>query len=388
MRRRATVSTRSSNWPSPISIWPGAFRSPLSARPAGVFPLGSLRWLLGRLVAELNRRTRSERWQRFRLLAIDHTTLTLPETRPLWRRFRAHRGEQGLGPIAVEFACLFHLVSRAPFRFTLARSATSDHRLIQKLIPALKKGDLLLIDSGFYFLTTFLRIRQRGAHFLIPAKTSHRPRVIRKLTSGDYLCRLIRGDQSLVVRVCYVERPGFRPRRRLVTSLLDAERFPASQLAVLYHWRWGVETFYRDFKHTLRATHWHCRTPTTFKQELILHLITVCLIRLAMLEAARRGKVTVAQLSFSRSLTQIRVFFRRLCRLPLPHWEHLYADLINACAAFLVRIKPGRSFSRDRQQYRRKARGLEPTRPGRKPVTTPVPSRPKPEVRYDHCLLP
>jgi hypothetical protein len=256
------------HWPSPISIWPGAFRSPLSARPAGVFPLGSLRWLLGRLVGELNRRTRSERWQGFRLLAIDHTTLTLPETAPLWRRFRSHRGQHGLGPIAVEFACLFHLVSRAPFRFTLARSATSDHRLIQKLIPALKKGDLLLIDSGFYFL------------------------------------------------------------------------------------------------------------------------ITVCLIRLAMLEAARRGKVTVAQLSFSRSLTQIRVFFRRLCRFPLPHWEHLYADLINACAAFLVRIKPGRSFSRDRQQYRRKARGLEPTRRGKKPVTTPVPSRPKPEVRYDHCLLP
>lgn len=237
------------HWPSPISIWPGAFRSPLSARPAGVFPLGSLRWLLGRLVGELNRRTRSERWQGFRLLAIDHTTLTLPETAPLWRRFRSHRGQQGLGPIAVEFACLFHLVSRAPFRFTLARSAT-------------------------------------------------------------------------------------------------------------------------------------------FEQELIVHLITVCLIRLAMLEAARRGKVTVAQLSFSRSLTQIRVFFRRLCRFPLPHWEHLYADLINACAAFLVRIKPGRSFSRDRQQYRRKARGLEPTRRGKKPVTTPVPSRPKPEVRYDHCLLP
>lgn len=314
--------------------------------------------------------------------------MALPETRALWKRFQAHRGQQGLGPIAVEFACLFHLASRAPFRFTLARSATSDHRLIQKLLPGLRKGDLLLIDSGFYFWTTFWRIRKRGAHFLIPAKTSHRPCVIRKLAAGDYLCRLTRGDQSLVVRVCYVERPGFR-RRRLVTSLLDAEQFPASQLAGLYHWRWGVETFYRDFKHTLQATHWHCRTPTTFEQELILHLITVCLIRIAMREAARQIGVPVAQLSFARCLTQIRLFFRRLGRRPTAHWPALYADLIHACTTFLVAIKPGRRFSRDRQQYRRKARGFPPQCGSRKPLApAPVLAPARGHLRWDNTLLP
>jgi hypothetical protein len=43
-------------------------------------------------------------------------------------------------------------------------------------------------------------------------------------------------------------------RRRLVTSLLDPILFPASELARIYHMRWDIETFYRDYKHTLGAT--------------------------------------------------------------------------------------------------------------------------------------
>lgn len=290
-----------------------------------------------------------------RLLAIDHTTLTLPETQPLWSRFRSHRGKKGLGPVAVEFACLFHLVSRAPFFYTLAKSATSDHQLIQNLIRRIRKADLILIDNGFYGLKTFLAIRRRGAHFLVPAKVTHRPQVLQKLGDDDYLCRLQSGAQTLVVRVIYVEQKGFR-RRRLVTSLLDPQAFPTQEFGDLYHLRWGVETFYRDFKHTLQATHWHCRTPRTFEQELLAHLITVCLIRSVMLQAAQQAKQGVARLSFSRALTHIRVFFRRLPRLSLQHWGALFAQLVQTCADFLTRSKPGRSFSRDRQEIRRNAR--------------------------------
>ena len=50
--------------------------------------------------------------------------------------------------------------------------------------------------------------------------------------------------------------------------------------------RGDIETFYRDFKHTLKATSWHCKTPTSFHQELLVHMIALCLIRIAMLEAS------------------------------------------------------------------------------------------------------
>ena len=106
----------------------------------------------------------------------------------------------------------------------------------------------------------------------------------------------MRGALRVNKKTVFVYRDGFR-RRRLVTSLLDPDRFPASELARLYHLRWDIETFYREFKHTLRATSWHGHTPNSFHQELLMHMIALCLIRLAMLEASRLIQISVGQIS-------------------------------------------------------------------------------------------
>jgi hypothetical protein len=41
-------------------------------------------------------------------------------------------------------------------------------------------------------------------------------------------------------------------------------------------------------------------------------MIVLCLIRIAMLEASHLAKVSVAQLSFARALTETRLFFKLL----------------------------------------------------------------------------
>jgi IS4 transposase len=148
---------------------------------------------------------------------------------------------------------------------------------------------------------------------MIPAKKTLRPQVLRILGQGDYLCHIkdYSDNTSLSVRVLFIHRNGFR-RRRLVTSLLDPALFPASELARLYHMRWDIETFYRDFKHTMRATSWHCHTPASFHQELLGHMIALCLIRIAMLEASHVASICVAQLSFERALTETRLLLKLL----------------------------------------------------------------------------
>lgn len=277
-----------------------------------------------------------------------------------------------MGPIAVELCCLFDLISRAPLRFVYDKVCTSEHKLILKLIGALKKRDLLLIDSGFYYCATFIKILRRHAHFIIPAKSNNRPKVLRTIGQSDYLCQIMDSHDhtTLIVRVLFVYRKGFR-RRRLVTSLLDPSLFPASDLANLYHMRWDIETFYRDFKHTLRATSWHCHTPTSFHQELLVHMIVLCLIRIAMLQASQLAKVSVGLLSFARALTETRLFFKLLlANDDKNRWASIWAAFVECCARYRLKIKPNRQFPRDRQQYRRKSRGLERKRPGRKPIAT------------------
>ena len=350
------------------------FPWPLSVRPVHVFPLSALSWLYGVLVSRLQTACNDprHRWHGLRPMAADKTTLALPESQSLWQRFGAHKGQQGLGPIAVELCCLFDLFSRAPLHFVYDKVCTSEHTLILKLIKSLKKGDLLLIDSGFYYCATFIKIIRRHAHFLIPAKSNNRPKVLRTLGQSDYLCQIkdSHDHKTLIVRVLFVYRKGFR-RRRLVTSLLDPILFPASELAHLYHMRWDIETFYRDFKHTMRTTTWHCRKPTSFHQELLVHMIIVCLIRIAMLEASQLVKISVGKLSFARALTETRLFFKLLTSIgQKDRWASIWAAFVNCCARYRVKIKPNRHFTRNQQEYRRKNRGLARKRPGRKPKAT------------------
>jgi hypothetical protein len=365
----------------------GPFPWPPSARRDLVFPLDALSWLHGTLVSKLLKASKDRRhWHGLRLLAADKTTLALPESQSLFKCFGAHKGSQGLGPVAVELCCLFDLISRAPLRFVYDKVCSSEHKLILKLIQHLKKGDLLLLDSGFYYCSTFVKILTKHAHFLIPTKTTTRPRVVRKLADGDYLCEIedSYNKTTLKVRVVFVYRDGFR-RRRLLTSLLDPVLYPASELAPLYHMRWDIETFYRDFKHTLRARSWHCQTPKTFHQELLVHMITLCLIRMAMLQAGCLMNVCVAQLSFARALTETRLFFDLLISTAdVDLWASIRAAFVLSCARHSVQSKPGRQFPRDRQEYRKRSRGLQERRRGRPPNNSkPTPLPPGPETRKD-----
>ena len=290
-----------------------------------------------------------------------------------------------MGPIAVELCCLFDLVSRAPLRFVYGRASTSEHRLIPKLISYLKKGDLLLFDSGFYSFATLAKLLDRSVHFIIPAKKDLRPKVMCKHGDSDYLCRIKdpSSEKQITVRVLFVHRNGFR-RRRLVTTLLDPIVFPASELARLYHMRWDIETFYRDFKCTLSATRWHCQTPESFHRELLMHMIVCCLIRIAMLGACQVVKLPIGQLSFARALTETRLFLRFLLATgKVSLWASIWAAYVHCCARFRVKFKPGRQFTRDRQEYRRKSRGLEKRRRGGKRKYEEASPLTRPETRKD-----
>jgi hypothetical protein len=65
---------------------------------------------------------------------------------------------------------------------------------------------------------------------------------------------------------------------------------------------------------------------------------------------------------------------------------------VQCCARHPVHYKPGRQFPRDRQEYRRKSRGLDKRRRGREPkFKTASPLQLQPETRKDSrgntCLL-
>ena len=100
--------------------------------------------------------------------------------------------------------------------------------------------------------------------------------------------------ESIVVRELRyrIEVPGFRTREvTLVTTLLDAEVYPADELAELYGTRWRVEENLKSLKQTMKMDVLKCKTVDGVLKELTMYAMAYNLVRVAMCEAAGRQGV-------------------------------------------------------------------------------------------------
>jgi hypothetical protein len=53
----------------------------------------------------------------------------------------------------------------------------------------------------------------------------------------------------------------------LATSLLDGQRYPTEEFAMVYHWRWGIETYYGRLKGRLDLENWSGKTEESIRQD-------------------------------------------------------------------------------------------------------------------------
>jgi hypothetical protein len=110
---------------------------------------------------------------------------------------------------------------------------------------------------------------------------------------------------TLAIRETQYEasRPGFRMRSvTLASTLLDTEAYSVTELAGLYRRRWQVETDLRHLKTTLGMDVLHCETEAGVLKELTAFAVVYNLVRVVMMEAARRQGVAAARISFIDAL--------------------------------------------------------------------------------------
>src|SRR5947208_10546716 len=99
------------------------------------------------------------------------------------------------------------------------------------------------------------------------------------------------------------ETPGYRTKEvTLVSTLLDAVRYPAAELAQLYFDRWQVEVNLRHLKQTLHMDVLRSKTVDGIHKELCMIALVYNLVRLVMLEAGRQQKVPPDRISFVDAL--------------------------------------------------------------------------------------
>jgi len=313
-------------------------------------------------------------WRGMRLVALDACSVSMPRTKDLFDYFGTHRARSTtVGYPLATFASLLEVGSSLVLDYRFGPFDPGEISTATPLLASLGRGDLLLADRHFSNAPFLIRVRQRGADFLVRKNARllvGRLPVIRRLGRNDFLTEipisaparknhpgLPQQVRARVFRATWRSPDGAKVSEWFATSLEDPKRFKKSVLARLYHQRWRAETSYLEFKQTFHADVLRSMSAQNVCKEFAAHLLAYQLVRLLMAHAGRRNGTKPTQLSTVNAARWLLAFSRHMSGLPAHRLPGLYPLLLDAIAASRLDIRPGRTepraVSRETKHYPR-----------------------------------
>jgi hypothetical protein len=213
-------------------------------------------------------------WRRLRLVAIDATTVHVPEAVAGRGGYATRGSKRRFGYPLLRLTAVVECGTRALVGAVFGPEREGEVAAAGRLLPVLGAGMLVLADAGYDAWRLLADIAGTGARYLCRGKTQRAPLVLRRLPDGSYLTALDYGRIRVRVieawiTVTYADGSVRREQWRLLTDLLEHRRYPAAELVSLYHERWEIETTYYSIKHTmLDGRVLRSRRPADIDQEM------------------------------------------------------------------------------------------------------------------------
>lgn len=310
------------------------------------------------------------RWKCHRTLLADGCELSMPDTPANQAAYPQLRSQKpGLGFPRLRLVVLLAFATAGLLGAALGPckgKGTGETEWFRSLLEQVQPGDVVVADR--YYCTWWLLalLVEGGAH--VCCRLHHLRHYDfhqgRQLGKGDHVVSWPKPARpawldadtyrtlpaTLEVREVQVvvQTPGFRVQQFVVaTTLLDAERYSAADLADLYHQRWHIELDIRSIKQTLKMDILSCKTPEMIRREVWAHLLAYNLARQVMAQAARARNVTPRQLSFAGAVQTLNAFRWLLTVGVATDPQLVVRALWLAVATHVVGNRPGRVEPRE-----------------------------------------
>lgn len=318
---------------------------------------------------------------------LDGSTLTLPDTARNQAEYPQSKSQKpGCGFPLLNLLAVWDARGATIADVELGNQQHSELRLLHQLTPRLTPKDIVVYDRalGHYVGCALLpargidlisRVHTRRIDWRRGLRLGRNERLVtwRKsqrqppyLTAEEWAAL----PEEITVRIIRVrvQQKGFRTRElELVTTLLDAVAYPATEIIEAYRRRWRLEMCLDDLKTTLGLDALRCQSPAMVRRELLMLLIAHNLIRAVMAEAAAAHAVALDRLSFTGALVTLRRFCCASAQTTRTQLQrHLWSELLRIIAADPVPLRPDR---------------WEPRAVKRRPKSYPRLNRPRHEYR-------
>ena len=289
----------------------------------------SLENILRHTAQELQQHAKGIHWKDRRVVVVDGTGLSSPDTAANQQVWPQHGLQKpGLGFPQLRLCACFCLQTGTLLSHRIANRKNHEIPLLRQQWETFKPGDIFLGDKAFcsyYDIANFKNKDVDSVITLACRKPVERSMAIKILGENDLLIEwpkpkwakalsytreewLALPDHLTLRQIkITVNTPGFRVKEfYIITTLTDASRYSAEDLADLYYQRWDVELFFRDIKTTLGMDILRCKSPDMVRKEILMHFIVYNCIRRLMLEAAKQQQILPRRISVKGSIQALR----------------------------------------------------------------------------------
>jgi hypothetical protein len=302
-------------------------------------------------------------WQGRRVRVVDGSTITMPDTPANQGEYPQQKNQSpGCGFPIARIVVIFSLSVGTVLDAAIGKyrgKQTGENSLFRTLYDVLIGGDVVLADRYFSGWCDIALPLARGIDVVVRKHQLRHTdfRTGERLAKDDQLVSWSKPQRpKWMPKEQYAELPpvmtlrevrvrvaqkGFRTRSLVVvTTLVDAEAYPAEAIAMLYRQRWQAELHLRSLKTVLQMDHLRCKTPERVRNEFYTHLLAYNLLRGVMATVAFEADRSPWQISFKGTLQTLKEFLPIL--LTNVSSETWCESLLSAVATHVVGNRPDR----------------------------------------------
>lgn len=308
-----------------------------------------------------------ERWYGWRLVAVDGSTVQVPNTSEILGHFGAWHPAKGAACPMARVSQMFDVINHVTLDALIAPKAKDERELAAAHFVSLSPDDLVLLDRGYPAFWLFALILEKKAQFCARMKLSGWTVVKDFVASGlseqivtlnptyaahkDCLAYQL-PSEPITIRLIRVELDDGEVEV-LATSLLDSQTYPVSLFKELYHRRWPVEEQYKVLKCRIEVENFSGKSVAAVYQDFHAKVFTANLTAILVRPAQKiviqenAEKKNDYQVNFTNALSKMKdtvvLFFQHNDILPL--LQAIWQLMIKT----IEPIRPNRSYSRSKR---------------------------------------
>lgn len=213
-------------------------------------------------------------WHGLRLIAIDGSSLNIPEERCLREYFGSSKNQTGNDSTTARISIAYGVSNKLVIDAQISDMQTGEQALAKADIANLSADkDLLLFDRGYQSISFACSLHQQRFKFCFRLSTAWKEayKLLQNANDIDwilpkrkrywedrkevYLNETVEGFRLVKIQITQKECIV------LLTNLSDREKFPIELLQELYRMRWTIEECYKRIKLVAQLEYFSGKTP-------------------------------------------------------------------------------------------------------------------------------